>query len=190
MTSPWEENLSKLKHELGSIREQASAVIEDIESLIREMEWFKPAYVLKRLEYQREVIARMRGFGIVWHDEQARRLSWLVGLSSAAIGGLISRDPVVALNAGMSGFDGLVRGLGGTRWYVSLGERLLVASEEGAKPRMNWAPWESVTLTLEELKKKALTGEKIGSLNNIVEKLREKAPGLPRVYRFPREATH
>ncbi len=186
MKSPWEENLSNLKNELGSVREQASALIKDIESLMREMEWIKPAYVLKRLGYQREVIERMRGFGVVWHYEQVRRLSWLIGLGSAAIGGLVSRDPVMALNAGMSGFDGLIRGLGGTRWYVSLDERLLVVSEDEAKPRMNCAPWESVTLELEELKKKALTGEKIGNLDSIVEKLREEAPRLPKAYRLPR----
>jgi len=190
LKSNWEEKVFSLKQELASMKNQALTITGKLELIIREMESLKPDIVRKYLEDQRAILVRQRGFNTILKHNDAMKAGMAIGIGSAILGGLLSKDPILALNAGMSGFDGLIQGLGETRWCVSLDSRLLVASDNGTKPRMNWVPWESITLALEELKKKAAIGEKIGNLGSIIKKLRAEAPGLSRVHRLPREATH
>ena len=185
MKSPWEEKLFSLNQELASMKNQVLTVNGTLELTIREMESLKPDIITKCLEDRRRMLARQRGFHTFLQRKEAMQVGLAIGIGSAVLGGLLSKDPVSALNAGVSGFDGLVQGLGGTRWCVSLDHRLLVASEYETKGQVNWVPWENITAVLKKLKGKASAGEKLGSLDVILKKIKAEIVTGSGVIGFP-----
>jgi len=46
----------------------------------------------------------------------------------------------------------MVRELGEIRWYVSLGNKIVVVPEDKSSQQANWLTWESITVALEKLK--------------------------------------
>ena len=62
------------------------------------------------------------------------RDSLLVAASSFILRGLLTRDKFGAVTAGMSGFDGMVQGLGESKWCVILGKKISVVPEETISP--------------------------------------------------------
>jgi hypothetical protein len=174
LKSVWEEKLLGLKQELASMRNQALHTTAKLKSVRRETESLKPDIVRKCLEDQRRLLAQQRGFYTFLRQKDAMRAGLAVGISSAILGGLLSRDPMLALNAGMSGFDGLVRGMGETEWYVTVSERVSVIPQEEASSRKDGISWEKMIAGLELAKKKALAGDKLGSLNDIIIAIRRR----------------
>ena len=168
MKSLWEAKLSDMKQELASIKNRAVTVTGKTELLIRELESLKPDIIKKCLEDQRRILARQRGISAFAGDERAKRLGFGIGILSAVFGGLLSKDPIIALNAGMSGFDGLVCELGETKWYVTLSDKISVVPQGEINVKGNRVSWEDVMSDLESMKKHALAGERLGSLNDIV----------------------
>ena len=174
MKSLGEERLLSLKQELASINNQAITVTGEIKLMVREMESLKPDVIRKRIEDQRKILARQRGFSAFAGDERAKRLGLVIGIGGAFLGGLLSKDPVIALNAGISGFDGLVRGMGETKWYIDLNERISVVPQEKMNARGNCISWENMMADLESMKKNALVGERLGSFDNIITTIRHR----------------
>ena len=126
------------------------------------------------LEEQRKSAARDRGIASLIKDRKRVRNSLLVAAGSFIFGGLLTRDKFGALTAGMSGFDGMVQGFGESKWRVLLGKRILVVPEETISPQVTWITLASFHKTMEELKKRALWGEKLGSLDDVISKLTKK----------------
>jgi len=105
------------------------------------------------------------------------RDSLLVAAGSFILGGLLTKDKFNALSAGMSGFDGMVQGFGESKWRVLLGKRISVVPEEAISSQFtgtNWVTLDSFYKTMEELKKRALAGEKLESLDNVISKVMKK----------------
>jgi hypothetical protein len=138
------------------------------------MESLKIDIIKNCLEEQRRSGARQRGFPLLAKDKQTMQIGLAVGIGSAIWGGLLNKDAFSALNAGIAGFDGLVRGLGETRWYVSLANKIVVAPEDRIRPRVNWVTWGSITAALEKLKREALSGESLGNFDSVLMKLRQE----------------
>jgi len=113
------------------------------------------------LEEQKKSAARDRGITSLIKDRRRVRDSLLVAAGSFILGGLLTRDKFGALSAGMSGFDGMVQGLGESKWCVLLGKRILVVPEETISSQVTWITLASFYKTMEELKKRALSGEKL-----------------------------
>ena len=101
------------------------------------------------------------------------RNSLLVAAGSVILGGLLTKDKFGALNVGMSGFDGMVQGFGESKWCVLLGKKISVVPEEMISPQVTWITLASFCKTMEELKRKALTGEKLGTFDDIIAKLKK-----------------
>jgi len=74
----------------------------------------------------------------------------------------------------MSGFDGMVQGLGESKWCVLLGKKISVVPEETISPQVTWVTLASFYNTMEELKKRSLVGEKLGNLDDFISKLKTK----------------
>jgi len=113
-----------------------------------------------------------------------KRLGASLGAAAAGLifGGIITRDKFAALHTGISAFDGALQGLGQTRWFVSLSKKIAVAPENSLSPEGIWVTWESLNKAMKGLKDKAVVGEKLGNLDNVIFKLkREKLVylGLP-----------
>ena len=158
--------------ELTSIESRARGISDRFEALQRQAEFLKMESLQRYLEERRKEVARSRGFTMLLKDKRKVRDSLLLAAGSLIAGGLISKDKLVALNAGMSGFDGAIQGLGETRWFVSLGKVVLVAAEDSLPSKRTWFTWGSVIVAIGELKKRALHGEQLGSLDNIIDNLR------------------
>ena len=174
--------LTDLKQELTSIEGRAKEVSKQLESLQREVEPLKVDYLQHYLDKRRKEIARGRGFASFIRDKKMMRNSLLVAAGSLILGGLITRDKFTALHTGLSAFDGALQALGEARWFVSLSKKIAVAPENSLSPEGIWVTWESLNRAMKGLKDKAVVGEKLGNLDNVIFKLkREKLVyfGLP-----------
>jgi len=174
LKSSWEETITRLKQELSFTRDVALATARNIDVLGREIESLKIDIIKNNLEEQRKSEARQRGLSSLTKDKRAIQAGLAVGIGSAIWGGLLNKDAFSALNTGIAGFDGLVRGLGETRWYVSLANKIVVAPEDRIRPRVNWVTWGSITAALEKLKREALSGERLGNFDSVLMKLRQE----------------
>ena len=174
MKFSWEETVIHLKQELSSTRDVALATTRNIDVLRKEMESLKIDIIKNCLEEQRRSGARQRGLPLLAKDKQTMQIGLAVGIGSAIFGGLLNKDPFSALSAGLAGLDGLVQGLGGTRWYVSLTNKITVAPKERISPQVNWVTWESIAGALENLKRKARGGERLGDFDSVLIKLRKE----------------
>jgi len=171
MKSSWVETITHLKKELSSSTDAALTVARNLDVLSREAESLKIDIIMDSLKRQRESEARQRGLTSFTQDKRTLPAGLAIGIGSAILGGLIGKDLYSALHAGFAGVDGLIRGLGETRWYVSITGRLVVAPQDRINPQVIWVTWQSVVAALENLKKKALAGEKVGGFGSVVNKL-------------------
>jgi len=163
--------LEHLRQELNLTAVKASEISSRFEALSRETEFMKVDALQNYLEEQKKSAARDRGVAPLIKDRRKVRNSLLVAACSFVIGGLLTRDKFGALTAGMSGFDGMVQGFGESKWCVLLGKKISVVPEETISPQVTWITLASFYKTLEELKKRALAGEKLGNLDDVISKL-------------------
>ena len=166
--------LKQLRKELTLTEAKAGEIGSRLELLRRETEATKIDVLHNYLEEQKKSAARDRGIASLIKDRKRVRGSLLVATGSFVLGGLLTRDTFGALAAGMLGFDGMVQGLGESKWCVLLGKRILVVPEETISPQVTWITLDSFHKTIEELKKRALSGEKLGNLDGVISKLTKK----------------
>lgn len=81
-------------------------------------------------------------------------------------------DKFTALHAGMSAFDGALQVIGEARCFVSLSKKIAVAPEGSFSLEGIWVTWESLNRAMKELKGKALDGENLGNLDNVISRLK------------------
>lgn len=166
-----DKTLADFGRELTLIENRAKEILNRFEVLQRQAEFLKMESLERYLEEQRKDVARSIGFRTLVKDKRKMRDSFLVMAGSFILGGLIFKDKFVALNAGMSGFDGFLQGLGEARWFVSLGKKILVTPGDSLPSQRTWFAWENLVAAIEELKRRAIHGERLGSLDNIIDNL-------------------
>ena len=166
------QTLDSLKKKLGSIESRAKMISTQFEMLRREAESFKIECLQHYLEEQRKDIARSRGLISLVRDKKRIRDSLLMAAGGFILGGLLTSDKFEALTAGMSGFNGMVQGFGECKWCVILGKEISIVPAEMISPEVTWTTLDSFYKTMEELKKRALAGEKLGSLDDVINKLK------------------
>ena len=169
--------LKCLRQELTLNEAKASEIGNRFEVLRRKTESMKVDALQNYLEEQRKFTARDRGIASLIKDRKRVRNSLLVAAGSFILGGLLTRDKFGAITAGISGFDGMVQGFGESKWCVLLGKRILVVPEETISSQFTGTTWvtlDSFHKTMEELKKRALAGEKLGNLDDVISKLMKK----------------
>ena len=166
--------LEHLRQELTLTEVKAREISSRFEILCRETESIKVDALQNYLEEQRKSVARDRGIASLIKDRKRVRNSLLVAAGSFILGGLLTRDKFGAITAGISGFDGMVQGFGESKWCVLLGKKISVVPEETISPQVTWITLASFYKTLEELKKRALAGEKLGNLDDVISKLTKK----------------
>ena len=166
--------LKHLRQELNLIEVKAREIGNRFEVLRGETESMKVDALQNYLEKKKKSAALDRGITSLIKDRKRVRNSLLVAAGSFVIGGLLTRDKSGALTAGMSGFDGMVQGFGESKWRVLLGKRILVVPEETISSQVTWITLASFYKTMEELKKRALAGEKLGNLDDVISKLKKK----------------
>lgn len=165
--------LEHLRQELNLTEVKAREIGSRFEVLCRETESMKIDALQGYLEEQRKSAARDRGIASLVKDRRKVRDSLLVAAGGFIIGGLLTRDKFGALTAGMSGFDGMVQGLGESKWCVLLGKKIRVVPEEMISPQVTRITLDTFFKSLEELKKRAMAGEKLGNLEDVISKLKK-----------------
>ena len=169
--------LKHLRQELTLTETEAKEIGSHFEVLRRETESMKIDTLHNYLEEQRKFTARNRGTASLIKDSKRVRDSLLVAAGSFILGGLLTKDKFNALTAGMSGFDGMVQGFGESKWRVLLGKRISVVPEETISSQFTGTTWvtlDSFYKTMEELKRRALAGEILGSLDDVISKVMKK----------------
>jgi hypothetical protein len=166
--------LKHLRQELTLTEVKAREIGSRFEVLRRETESIKVGALHNYLEEQRKFAARDKGIAYLIKDRRRARDSLLVAAGGFILGGLLTKDKFGALTAGISGFDGMIQGFGESKWRVLLGKRILVVPEETISPQVTWITLDSFHKMIEELKKRALSGEKLGNLDDVISKLTKK----------------
>ena len=174
MRNKWDQTLANLKRDIALIESRAKETTTQLEALRREVESFKLDFLMHRLEAQRKAAARSRGATALIENQRVRRGGLLAAASGSVLVGLMTKDGSAALGAGMSAFDALLKGVGETRWAVSLGKRMVVAPENAVPSAGTWVTWESLKAALAELRKRTLAGQELGDLDSFVAKLKQE----------------
>ena len=169
-----EHTITKMRQELTLIETWAKKVSLQLQNLAREMESSKVELLQKLLEEKMKSEARRRGAALVKKDTRRLGIGVLFGAGSFIIGGLLAQDKWAALNSGLSGLDGALQGFGRAKWVVLLGKRIVVAASENNQLEGKWLAWDSLKLAMDELRNKALGGEALGNLDDVLYRLEHK----------------
>ncbi len=180
LMNEYKETLAKMRQELTLIEAHAEWISRRFQCLQGEVEVSKVELLQRLLEQRIESEARQRGVVSVMKDRKRLRNSVLVAASGFILGGLLTKDKWAALNAGLSGLDGTLQGFGYARWIVLLGERIIVTASESTHLDGKWFPWENLKLAMGELREKALLGEALGNLDDVLYRLELVIGDLPR----------
>ncbi len=169
----WAQTIADLKKELACIETSSQGVGRHFEILQREAESLKIEFLKYSLEKQRKAVARQRGFALLIRDRKKIRTGLAVTASGSILGGLIAKDKYAALNAGLSGFNGVLQGFGETRWAVSLQKELVIVPYNAIPAKGTWVTLESLISAIHDLKTEALQGKRLGTLDNIIQRLQQ-----------------
>ncbi len=169
----WAKTIADLKKELACIESSSQGVSRRFEILQREAEFLKIEFLKYSLEKQRTAVARQRGFVFLIRDRKKAGTGLAVTAGALILGGLIAKDRDAALNAGLSGFNGVLQGFGETRWAVSLQKELVIVPYNAIPAKGTWVTFESLIAAIHDLKTEALQGKRLGTLDNIIQRLQQ-----------------
>jgi hypothetical protein len=174
-TAGWGKTLNDFRQELISIKGRAHAGAVRFEELRRHAECLKMEVLVRELEDQRKSLVRSRGSTSIARDRKILRTSLGIAAATSLVTGILTKDKLVAANAGLSILDSVLKGLGETDCVVYLGRHLIVAPMDQLTSGGIWATWDSAKAALSELRAEALRGVPLGSLDSIISRLRESA---------------
>ncbi len=177
------ETVAMLRRKINLIESYADELSARFQTLNKEMESLKTDSVSHGLENRRRSLARQAGFAAIAKDRRKLGISLAAAAAGLFLGGALTKDRTSALDAGMSGFDGVLQGFGESEWAVSLDEDLLIMQKNRIASGRIWVTLQSLLLALEGLKKEAHGGEPLGDVAAIVAKLKESPTEL--AYLFP-----
>jgi len=169
----WGKLLCDLGQDLALIKNKAKMVSIRFEELQRQAESIKISVLSDQLEEQRESLAHRRGFASIARNGKRLRASLGVAAALSILAGMMTKDKSVAVNAGLSSFDGVIKGLGETSWAVCLERNLAIVPRDNITAEGLWVTWKSLKAALAELEVKASGGDQLGSLDSIITRLQK-----------------
>lgn len=169
----WAQTVADLKKELSYIESSSQSVGRRFEILQREAESLKIEVLKYSLEKQRKVLIRQRGFAFLIKDKGKIGTGLALTAGGLVLGGLLAKNKDVALSTGLSGFNGVLQGFGETRWAVSLQKGLVILPYDAIPAKGTWVTFESLIAAIDDLKMETLRGKRLGSLDNIIQRLHQ-----------------
>ena len=166
--------IDNLQQKLTSTEVKAREIGNRFRVLRRAVESLKIETLQNCLDEQRKRVASKRGMVSLIRGKEKVSDGLIIAASSFVFGGLITRDIFKALAAGMSGFDGFLQGLGERKWYIVLGKTFSIVPEDSIPPQASWWAFDDFNRELEKLKERALAGEELGNLDDVISKLMKK----------------
>ena len=171
--SDFNKTVDALGREVVLMESHAHKLSARFQTLSTNTEQLKIDILKAGLENRAKSLACQAGFKLIARD--GKKLG--VGLAAAAagivLGGILTRDGLSTLAAGMSGFDSMVQELGKSRWAVSLDVDLLFTPRNQIAYGRTWVTLESLLLALDELREKACTGEQFRNIGAIIARLKQ-----------------
>jgi len=181
LDNKWAKIVAELRNELAYIESSCQGIARRFEVLQVEAESLKMDFLEYSLEKQREAAACRRGFTLLIEDRKKMGAGLAATVVNSILGGLIAKDEYAALGAGLSGFNSVLQGFGETRWAVSLDKELVVAPYNAISAKGTWITLESLIAAIHDLKTEALQGKRLGTLDNIIQRLQQSKGKLIRV---------
>ncbi len=169
----WLKTIADLKKQLACVETNSRDVSRRFENLQRQAEFLKIEFLKYSLEKQRTAVACQRGFTFLIRDRKKVEASLAVTVGAFILGGLLAKDKDAALNAGLSGFNGVLQGFGETRWAVSLNRDLVILPHNAIPAEGTWVTFESLITAIDALKTEALQGKRLGTLDKIIQMLQQ-----------------
>ena len=169
----WAKTVADLQSELARIQSRCKEIGGRFGILQVEAESLKMDFLKYSLEKQREAVSRQRGLTLLIKDRKKVGASLAVTVGASILGGLLAKNKDAALNAGLSGFNGVLQGFGETRWAVSLQKGLVILPCNAITAKGRWVTLESLIAVIDDLKTEALQGKRLGNLDNIIQRLQQ-----------------
>lgn len=169
----WAKTITDFKKELAYVESGSQDVGRRYEILQQEADSLKLEFLEHSLKKQRKAMARQRGLALLIKDRKKIGAGLAVTAGASILAGLIAKDKDAALNAGLSGFYGVLQEYGEARWAVSLQKDLVIVPYDAIPTKGTWVTFESLIAAIDDLKMETLRGKRIGSLDNIIQRLRQ-----------------
>lgn len=161
-----------LNEQLMSVERTSRSLTAKFENLSREAEGLKLGVLECTLERKRVYQAGSKGFAAMKQDKKKLGIGLGLAVAQSLLKGAATKDKSAALAAGISGFSDFVQELGNSRWAVSLDRQFIVVPRDKVFSGRVWVTWESLQAAMEELRQKAIGGEKLGDLDTVIDKLK------------------
>jgi hypothetical protein len=168
----WTKTIAALKKELAHIVSSSQGIVGRLEILQQEVEPLKIRFLKYSLEKQREAMESERGFDSLIKDRKKLGAGLAVAAGGLIFGGLVTKNKYDALNAGLSGFNGVLQGFGETKWAVLLQKELVIVPYDAIPAKGTWVTLESLMAAIDDLEIEASEGKQLGTLDNFIQRLR------------------
>jgi len=169
----WTKTIAALKKELAYIVSSSQGIVSSLEILQQEVEPLKIRFLKYSLAKQREATESKRGFDLLIKDRKKLRTGLAVAAGGLIFGGLVTKNKYDALNAGLSGFNGVLQGFGETKWAVLLQKELVIVPYDAIPAKGTWVTLESLMAAIDDLEIEASEGKQLGTLDNFIQRLRQ-----------------
>jgi hypothetical protein len=171
--SKWTKTIADLKKDLSWIETSSQGIVSSLEILQQEVEPLKIRFLKYSLVKQRDAMESKRGFDSLIKDRKKLGAGLAAAAGGFIFGGLMTKDKNIALNAGLSGFNGVLQGFGETKWAVLLQKELLIVPYDAIPAEGTWVTLESLMAAIDDLEIEASEGKQLGTLDNVIQRLRQ-----------------
>ena len=166
-------SIGNLRIGLGQIEGTADKVTNQFHNLQVTAEQLKIAILKQTLLDRSQSEAIQEGMTSVIRDKKKLGLSLGVAVAGMFISGVISKDKHSALVGGLSSFNNTLQGFSRNKFAVSLDRDLLVRPFDQISASRKWVTLESIMAVTEELMADISHGAPLGTLDNILQRLRQ-----------------
>jgi hypothetical protein len=164
----WERRINDLRQEVILIEGRAGKTYNKFKELQRQAECCKVRFLTHQLEEKRKSLTHSRGVAAVVKNGNALMAALGIGAAASILTGMMGNDKFAAGNAGLSGFYGVLQGLGKTDWAICLDGQLEIIPRNNIAVGRVWFTWDSVMAVLNELERAARNGVHLGDVDKII----------------------
>lgn len=169
----WDRRVNDFRQEVNLIKGRANKTSHEFKELQRQTECCKVMFLTHQLKRKRGSLTRGRGVASIIKNGNGLAVTLSFAGIASIIAYLISQDGFTAADAGISGVNVALQGLGETDWAVSLDTQIVVTSRNSITAGRVWFTWDSVMIALNELKQQAQNGAHLGDFDNVIAEIRK-----------------